>query len=149
MTEESTKQMTWHKNGKRYNLDKMVHTSNSEAWKHFDAIHREKAKEVIMYVLRWPQMGSIPMELALPRTHVGPCLLSPSISPRCMLSKTQHICVVDNIMGVYMEPLIDELVHAWEEGVWTYDQATKTNFKMHVWYQYSMHDLPAYGLFCA
>jgi hypothetical protein len=25
----------------------------------------------------------------------------------------------------------------------------KTNFKMHVWYQYSMHDLPTYGLFCA
>jgi hypothetical protein len=50
-------------------------------------------------------------------------------------------------MGVYMKPLIDELVRAWEEGVWTYDQATKTNFKMHVWYQYSMHDLQAYGLF--
>jgi hypothetical protein len=50
---------------------------------------------------------------------------------------------------VYMEPLIDELVHAWEEGVWTYDRATKTNFRMHVWYQYSMHDLLAYGLFCA
>jgi hypothetical protein len=54
-----------------------------------------------------------------------------------------------NKMGVYMEPLIDELVRAWEEGVWMYDRATKTNFKMHVWYQYSMHDLPAYGLFCA
>jgi uncharacterized phage-associated protein len=26
-----------------------------------------------------------------------------------------------NKMGVYMEPLIDELVRAWEEGVWTYD----------------------------
>jgi hypothetical protein len=37
-------------------------------------------------------------------------------------------------MGVYMEPLIDELVRAWEEGVWTYDRATKTNFRMHVWY---------------
>jgi hypothetical protein len=49
-----------------------------------------------------------------------------------------------NKMGVYMEPLIDELVHAWEEGVWTYDRATKTNFKMHVWCQYSMHELPAY-----
>jgi hypothetical protein len=34
-------------------------------------------------------------------------------------------------MGVYMEPLIDELVRAWEEGVWTYDRATNTNFKMH------------------
>jgi hypothetical protein len=39
-----------------------------------------------------------------------------------------------NKMGVYMEPLIDELVCAREEGVWTYDRATKTNFKMHVWY---------------
>ena len=28
-------------------------------------------------------------------------------------------------MSVYMEPLIDDLVHAWEEGVWTYDRATK------------------------
>jgi hypothetical protein len=41
-----------------------------------------------------------------------------------------------NKMGVYMEPLIDELVRAWGEGVWTYDRATKTNFRMHVWYQY-------------
>jgi hypothetical protein len=48
-----------------------------------------------------------------------------------------------------MKPLIYELVRAWEKGVWTYDRATKTNFKMHVWYQYSMHDLPVYGLICA
>jgi hypothetical protein len=45
MTEESAKQMTWHKNGKRYNPDKMVHTSDGEVWKHFDGIHREKAEE--------------------------------------------------------------------------------------------------------
>jgi hypothetical protein len=37
-----------------------------------------------------------------------------------------------NKMGLYIEPLIDELVRASEEGVWTYDRATKTNFKMHV-----------------
>jgi hypothetical protein len=43
MTEESAKQMTWHKNGKRYNHDKMVHTFYGEAWKLFDAIHSEKA----------------------------------------------------------------------------------------------------------
>ena len=46
-----------------------------------------------------------------------------------------------------MEPLIDELIKAWEEGVWTYDRATKTNFKMYVWYHYSLHDLPVYGIF--
>jgi hypothetical protein len=45
MIEKSAKQMTWHKNGKRYNHDKMVHTSDGEAWKHFGAIHHEKAEE--------------------------------------------------------------------------------------------------------
>jgi hypothetical protein len=45
MTEEYAKQMTWHKNGKRYNPDKMVHASDGEAWTHFDSIHHEKARE--------------------------------------------------------------------------------------------------------
>ena len=31
-------------------------------------------------------------------------------------------------MGVFMEPVIDELIHAWEKGVWTYDRAIKTSF---------------------
>jgi hypothetical protein len=52
-------------------------------------------------------------------------------------------------MGVYMKPVIDELVYAWKEGVWTYNRATKKNLKMHVWYQYSMHDFLTYVLFSA
>jgi hypothetical protein len=52
-------------------------------------------------------------------------------------------------MGVYMEPVYDELISAWNEGVWTYDQATKKNFRMCVWYQYSMHDFLAYVVFSA
>jgi hypothetical protein len=55
----------------------------------------------------------------------------------------------ENNMGVFMGPVFDELVRAWEEGVWTYDRATKTNFKIHVWYHYSLHDFLAYGIFCA
>ena len=50
-------------------------------------------------------------------------------------------------MSVYMEPLIDYLLRAWEEGVWTYDRAIKTNFRMYVWYHYSLHHMPVYGLF--
>ena len=45
MTEESMKQMTWHKNGKRYNPDKMVHPSDGEAWIRFNDKHRDKADE--------------------------------------------------------------------------------------------------------
>jgi hypothetical protein len=50
-------------------------------------------------------------------------------------------------MGVYTEPVYDEFISAWNEGVWTYDQATKKNIKMYVWYHYSMHDFLAYGIF--
>jgi hypothetical protein len=45
MTEESMKQMTWHKNGRRYHPEKMVHLADGEAWIYFDNIHREKADE--------------------------------------------------------------------------------------------------------
>ena len=54
-----------------------------------------------------------------------------------------------NKMGLFIEPLIDELILAWEKGVLTYDRATKKNFTMHVWYHYSLHDFLAYGIFCA
>ena len=52
-----------------------------------------------------------------------------------------------NNMGVFMQPLWDELQHAWEKGVRTYDRASKRNFIMHVWYQYSLHDFLEYGIF--
>ena len=50
-------------------------------------------------------------------------------------------------MSVYMQPLMDELKEAWDTGFRTYDRSTKTHFNMFVWYQYSMHDLSAFGLF--
>jgi hypothetical protein len=45
MTEKSVKQITWHKHGKRYNADKMVHPSDGDAWTYFDGIHHGKAEE--------------------------------------------------------------------------------------------------------
>jgi hypothetical protein len=35
MTEESAKQMTLHKNERRYNPEKLANPSNGEAWTHF------------------------------------------------------------------------------------------------------------------
>jgi hypothetical protein len=73
--------------------------------------------------------------------------------PQGPTSTAKHILDVDNSWtpgkqkDAYMEPVYDELIKAWNEGVWTYDQATKKNFRMYVWYQYSMHDFLAYGIF--
>ena len=70
-------------------------------------------------------------------TLVGLCLWSPSISPDVMFQlKNVFLSLIiprhlGNKMGVFMEPLIDESILAWEKGVLTYDQATKKNFIMH------------------
>ena len=50
MVEETARQMTWHKLGKRTELDAdgnqmMVHTSDAFAWKKFDELHGDKAAD--------------------------------------------------------------------------------------------------------
>src|SRR6185312_3730292 len=59
MTEESAKQMTWHKKGVRYNPEKMVHPSDGESCPIVMGFIVRKLKKLVMYVLRWKQMGSI------------------------------------------------------------------------------------------
>jgi hypothetical protein len=154
MSEEHAKQMTWHKLGKRYNPDKMVHPSDGEAWQHFDRIHHEKASEARNVRVALATDGFNPYGMmAAPYTcwpvFVIPLNLPPGVSFQ-RLNVFLSLIIPGHPgkkMGVFMEPLIDELVSAWEDGVWTYDRATKTVFKMHVWYQYSMHDFLAYGIF--
>jgi hypothetical protein len=142
MTKESTKHMTWHKNGKRYNLDKMVHASDGEAWKHFDAIYRENVEEARNVCVVLAIDGFNPYGMSAAPYTCWPMFVIPINLPRGVCFQRQNIFVSliipghpGNKMGVYMEPLIDELLRAWEQGVWMYDRATKTNFKMHVWYQ--------------
>ena len=57
MVEETARQMTWHKIGKRTELDAdgnlmMVHTSDGVAWKKFDELHADKAADP-----RHPRVG--------------------------------------------------------------------------------------------
>jgi hypothetical protein len=88
--------MTWHKNGKRYNPDKMVHASDGEAWKHFDAIHREKTEEPRNVRVALATDGFNPYGMSAAPYTCWPMFVSQSISPWSMLSKAEYICVVDN-----------------------------------------------------
>ena len=96
MTEESTKQMTWHKYGRRYNPKKLVHPSDGEARTRFDMIHREKALEARNVRVALATDGFNPYGMGLPHTLVGPYSLSLSISPWHPLSTIEHILIVDN-----------------------------------------------------
>jgi hypothetical protein len=96
MTEESTKQMTWHKNGHRYYPEKMVHPSDGEAWTHFDNIHREKAQEACNVRVALATDGFNPYgQLSAPYT-CWPVFVIPINLPQGNLSTTEHIFVVDN-----------------------------------------------------
>jgi hypothetical protein len=134
----------------------MVHASDGEAWIHFDGKHKEKAKEARNVRVALATDGFNPYEMmAAPYTcwpiFVIPLNLPPGV---CFQSRYIFLSLIipghpKNNMGVFMEPLIDELIDAWVQGVWTYDRATKCNFKMYVWYHYSLHDFLAYGVFAA
>jgi hypothetical protein len=85
MTEETVKQMTWHKNGKRYNPDKMVHPSDGEAWARFNDKHRLKSDEARNVCVALTTDGFNPYgSMSAPYTcwpvFVIPLNLSPSVA---------------------------------------------------------------------
>jgi len=153
MTEESAKQMRWHKNGKRYSGN-MVHPSDGDAWKYFDAQHPRKAEEARNVRVAFATDGFNPYGMMAAPYTCWPVFVIPlNLPPGVMFDpKNVFLSLIipghpGNNMGVFMQPLWDELLRAWEKGVCTYDQASKRNFIMHVWYQYSLHDFLAYGIF--
>ena len=134
--------MTWHKNGIRYNPDKMVHPVDGEAWKSFNRKHRDKDLEAhnVRVVLAMDGFNPYGM-MSVPYTCWPVFAIPLNLRPPGVLLQWQNIFLTliipghpRNKMSVYMQPVYDELIKAWNEGVWTYDRATKKNFRMYVWY---------------
>ena len=128
MTEESAKQMTWHKEGKRYHPENMVHPADAEAWKHFDGRHSEKAGESRNVRVALATDGFNPYGMATTPYTCWPVFVIPLNLPPGVMFQRQNIFLSLIIPGypgdnmcVYIEPLVDDLFRAWEEGVWTYD----------------------------
>jgi hypothetical protein len=93
MTEESAKQMTWHKNRKRYNPDKMVHTSDCEAWKHFDVIHREKAEEARNVRVALAKDGFNSYGMSVASYTCWPVFVIPiNLPPTCAFKGRIYLC---------------------------------------------------------
>ena len=161
MVEETARQMTWHKTGKRTELDAdgnlmIVHTSDGVAWKKFDELHGDKAADP-----RHPRVGistdgfSV-FGMTAAQYSCWPVFVFPLNLPPGQIMQRKNIFLTLIIpgpnypgknMNVYMQPLKDELQEAWDNGFKTYDAYSKRNFIMRVWYMYSTHDLPAYALF--
>ncbi|XP_013645445.1 uncharacterized protein LOC106350049 [Brassica napus] len=50
-----------------------------------------------------------------------------------------------NNIDVYLEPLIEDLNHLWEQGEVTYDAFSHTTFKLRAMLLWTIQDFPAYG----
>ena len=157
MSEVSAKQMVWHKYGRRYHNDKMVHPSDGEAWKQFDRDYVQFAAEPRNVRIAIATDGFNPFGMGAAPYSCWPVFVIPLNLPPGVCMQKQYIFLSLIIpgpeypgknMSVFMEPVVDELLHAWEQGIVTYDRALKQNFTMRVAYHTSMHDFPAYGIFC-
>ena len=163
MDKETAKMMTWHKDGKRWKKDAskrdmLIHPSDGDAWKNFDKLPwmKEKAAEARNVRIALATDGFNPYGMAAASYSCWPVFVIPLNLPPGAIMQRKHMFLSLIIpgpnypgqnMSVYMQPLFDELKEAWDTGFRTYDRATRTHFNMFVWYQYSIHDLPAFGLY--
>jgi hypothetical protein len=106
----------------------MGHPADGELWAHFDGIHRDKADETHNVCVALATDGFNPYGLMAATytcwlVFVIPLNLPPDV---CFQRQNVFLSLIiprhpRSNMGVFIEPLIDELVNAWEEGIWTYD----------------------------
>ena len=156
MSESQAKHMTWHKYGHRDHPNKMVHPSDAEAWQQFDKDFPDFALDARNVRVAIATDGFNPFSMVASPYSCWPVFVIPLNLPPSLIMQKNNIFLSLLIPGpkypgknysVFIEPLVDDLIYAFEHGVLTYDRATKKNFKMRVSYLFSIHDLPALGLF--
>ena len=88
--------MIWHKNGKRYSPEKMVHPADGEAWHHFDNIHRNKSGEARNVRVALATDGFNPYGMMAAPYTCWPVFVIPHNPPWRLLPTTECVLVVDN-----------------------------------------------------
>jgi hypothetical protein len=157
MSEETTKQMMWHKKGTRIDKGKMGHPSDGKAWKNFDEKYPDKAADARNIRIAIATDGFNSYGMSTTNYSCWPMFVIPlNLPPGVLMTrKTMFLLLIiprpdypGKNLSVYMQPIVDDLNHSWHHGKLTYDRASKTNFYMKVWLQYTMHDMPRYALTC-
>jgi hypothetical protein len=94
MTEETAKQMTWHKTGKRYRSeDIMLHPTDAKSWQYFDSCHPDKAAEARNVCVALATDGFNPYGLMATPYTCWPVFVTPSIFPLAScLSGSSYLC---------------------------------------------------------
>ncbi|XP_039687914.1 uncharacterized protein [Medicago truncatula] len=152
---ESASEMRWHKENKN-NSNLLRHPSDGKAWKHFDEVYPEFAREPRNVRLGLCSDGFTPyIQASAGPYSCWPIVVTPyNLPPEMCMTKPYLFlaCLVPGPnnpkekLDVYLQPLIDDLQQLWSNGILTYDISTKQNFIMKACLMWTINDFPAYGM---
>jgi len=150
MSPRTVEHMTWHQS--HHAVDEvMVHSSNEEAWKHFNSVHPHFSAESRNVRLRLCIDGFNPFGSFAAPYSCWPVILTVYnlSSGMCMRLEFMFLSMFSSPgrnIDVCFLPLIDDLTRLWSSEALTYDISRKYNFVMRAALMWIINDSSAYEM---
>ncbi|XP_048437106.1 uncharacterized protein LOC125475779 [Pyrus x bretschneideri] len=154
MSRHMSKDMRWHKDKRVNDVNTMRHPADSIAWKKFDKIYPDFARDPRNVRLGLATDGFNPFsDMSKPYSMWLVVLFPYNLPPwKCMKKPFSFLTLLipgpnapGNEIDIYLRPLINELKELWESGVQTYDKMDVCTFNVHAAVIWTINDFPAYG----
>ncbi|XP_042467453.1 uncharacterized protein LOC122050628 [Zingiber officinale] len=153
LSSEIASLMKWHEN-ERTDDGVLRHLADSQAWKSFDNKYSSFANDCRNIRLGLAADGFSPFRTMNISHSTWPVVLIPYNLPPWLCMKQSNLILsllVDgpkapgNRIDVYLQPLIEELVELWNDGIYTYDASSKQMFNLRAALLWTISNFPAYG----
>ncbi|XP_019233591.1 PREDICTED: uncharacterized protein LOC109214156 [Nicotiana attenuata] len=154
MCSKTADTLRWH-DEERSKDGKLRHPANGQAWKDFDSLHSEFARDSRNLRLGLASDGFNPFRTMSISHSTWPVILMVYNLPTWMCMKPEY-CMLSllipgprspgNDIDVYLQSLIEELNVLWESGVETYDALRDQTFQMQAALLWTISDFPAYAM---
>ena len=152
-TEEMAKDLRWHFTNKSCD-GKLRHPVDSVTWEKMNDKYPSFAAEERNLRLGLSTDGFNPFNMKNTKYNCWPVLLVNYNLPPDLCMKKENIMLSllipgphqpGNSIDVYLESLIEDLIHLWKNGEVTYDAHSKTTFTLKTMLLGTISDFPAYG----
>ncbi|XP_010513512.1 PREDICTED: uncharacterized protein LOC104789527 [Camelina sativa] len=147
------KDLRWHFNNKSSD-GKLRHHVDSVTWDQMNAKYPSFASEERNVRLGLSTGGFNPFNMKNTMYSCWPVMLVNYNLPPDLCMKKENIMRTllipgpqqpGNNIDVYLEPLIEDLQHMWNDGELTYDAVSKSTFTLKAMLLWTISDFPAYG----
>lgn len=151
VSKKSAEEAQWHKLKRQPKEKEMCHPADGEAWKDFDRLHPDFAKDARNLRLGIATDGFNPFGNMSSSYSMWPVFVVPYNLPPWLCMDQSNLMLALLIPGpkspgknfdIFLEPLVDDLLELWT-GVRTYDALSGKMFTLHAAVLWCIHDYPA------